>query len=167
MIFIIQMIKNDFLSFVSPLWILSTLINSKNVSMPFTMLFIGGMNMLQSVLRATWSPKVVKKTNLSRKFADYWQEMIINHYLCDIITTFIYNMEDVNRIKLVLVEKKRTSKWLSEQLGVNPSTVSKWCTNTSQPDVACLLTIADLLEVDIKELLVREYKSYLLSKEPK
>lgn len=74
-------------------------------------------------------------------------------------------MEDVNRIKLVLVEKKRTSKWLSEQLGVNPSTVSKWCTNTSQPDVACLLTIADLLEVDIKELLVREYKSYLLSKE--
>ena len=79
----------------------------------------------------------------------------------------IYNMEDVNRIKLVLVEKKRTSKWLSEQLGVNPSTVSKWCTNTSQPDVACLLTIADLLEVDIKELLVCEYKSYLLSKESK
>jgi len=72
-------------------------------------------------------------------------------------------MEDVNRIKLVLVEKKRTSKWLSEQLGVNPSTVSKWCTNTSQPDLACLLKIADLLEVDIKELLVREYKQYLLS----
>jgi len=78
-----------------------------------------------------------------------------------------YNMEDVNRIKLVLVEKKRTSKWLSEQLGVNPSTVSKWCTNTSQPDLACLLKIADLLEVDIKELLVREYKSYLLSRESK
>lgn len=93
--------------------------------------------------------------------------MIINHYLCGIITTLYYNMADVNRIKLVLVEKKRTSKWLSEQLGVNPSTVSKWCTNTSQPDVACLLTIADLLEVDIKELLVREYKSYLLSKESK
>ncbi len=78
---------------------------------------------------------------------------------------FIINMEDVNRIKLVLVEKKRTSKWLAEQLGVNPSTVSKWCTNTSQPDVACLLKIADLLEVDIKELLVREYKQYLFSKE--
>ena len=74
-------------------------------------------------------------------------------------------MEDVNRIKLVLVEKKRTSKWLAEQLGVNPSTVSKWCTNTYQPDVACLLKIADLLEVDIKELLVREYKNYLLSQE--
>lgn len=72
-------------------------------------------------------------------------------------------MEDVNRIKLVLVEKKHTSKWLSEQMGVNPSTVSKWCTNTSQPDIASLLKIADLLEVDIKELIVREYKAYLLS----
>ena len=76
-------------------------------------------------------------------------------------------MELVNRIKMVLFEKKRTSKWLSEQLGVNPSTVSKWCTNTSQPDVACLLRIADLLEVDIKELLAREYKQYLLSQESK
>ena len=76
-------------------------------------------------------------------------------------------MELVNRIKMVLFEKKRTSKWLSELLGVNPSTVSKWCTNTSQPDVACLLRIADLLEVDIKELLVREYKQYLLSLESK
>ena len=72
-------------------------------------------------------------------------------------------MEDVNRIKLVLVEKKRTSKWLSEQMGVNPSTVSKWCSNTSQPDITSLLRIADLLEVDIKELIVREYKSYILS----
>ena len=72
-------------------------------------------------------------------------------------------LEDVNRIKLVLVEKKRTSKWLSEQMGVNPSTVSKWCTNTSQPDITSLLRIADLLEVDIKELIVREYKSYILS----
>lgn len=72
-------------------------------------------------------------------------------------------MVDVNRIKLVLVEKKRTSKWLSEQMGVNPSMVSKWCTNTSQPDIARLLRIADLLEVDIKELIVREYKAYLLS----
>jgi len=76
-------------------------------------------------------------------------------------------MEAVNRIKIVLFEKRRTSKWLSEQLGVNPSTVSKWCTNTSQPDVACLLKIADLLEVDLRELLVREYKQYLLSQESK
>ncbi len=74
-------------------------------------------------------------------------------------------MEDINRIKVVLVEKKRTSKWLSEQMGVAPSTVSKWCTNSSQPDLGNLLKIADLLEVDIKELLVREYKQYILSQE--
>ena len=43
-------------------------------------------------------------------------------------------MQDVNRLKLVLVEKKKTSKWLAEELQVNQSTVSKWCTNSSQPD---------------------------------
>ena len=74
-------------------------------------------------------------------------------------------MEDINRIKLVLVEKKRTNKWLSEQMGVTPSTVSKWCTNSSQPDLGSLLKIADLLEVDLRALIVREYKSYLLSQE--
>ena len=73
------------------------------------------------------------------------------------------DMEDVNRIKLVLVEKKRTNKWLSEQMGVTPSTVSKWCTNSSQPDLPSLLKIADLLDVDIKELIVREYKQFLIS----
>ena len=72
-------------------------------------------------------------------------------------------MEDINRIKVVLVEKKRTNKWLAEQLGVNPSTVSKWCTNSSQPDLNCLLKISDLLGVDIKELIVREHKQYLMS----
>ena len=77
-------------------------------------------------------------------------------------------MEDINRIKLVLVEKKRTSKWLSEQLGVTPSTVSKWCTNSSQPDITNLLKIASLLDIDIKELLVSEYKkNYLLPQEDK
>lgn len=88
--------------------------------------------------------------------------MIYFHYLCGIKPN---DMEDINRIKVVLVEKKRTNKWLAEQMGVKPSTVSKWCTNTSQPDVASLLKIADLLEVDIKELLVREYKQYLPSQE--
>ena len=74
-------------------------------------------------------------------------------------------MNDLNRMGMVLFEKKRTSKWLSEQLGVNPSTVSKWCTNSSQPDLASLLKISDLLEVDIKELIQREYKNFLLSQE--
>lgn len=66
-------------------------------------------------------------------------------------------MEDLNRIKVVLVEKKRTSKWLSEQLGINPSTVSKWCTNTSQPDIETLIKISKLLEVELDELLNKRY----------
>lgn len=72
-------------------------------------------------------------------------------------------MEPINRLKIVLYEKKRTNKWVAEQLGVTPSTVSKWCTKVSQPDLNCLLKITDLLEVDIKELIVREYKNFLLS----
>ena len=65
----------------------------------------------------------------------------------------LFNMEDINKIKVMLVEKKRTSKWLAEQLGKNPATVSKWCTNTSQPDLQTLTRIAELLEVDTKDLL--------------
>ena len=75
--------------------------------------------------------------------------------------------KDINRLKIVLVEKKRTAKWLAEELQKAPATVSKWCTNTSQPDLACLLKIADLLEVDIRELFIREYKQYFLAKESK
>ena len=73
-------------------------------------------------------------------------------------------MEDINRIKTVLFEKMKTARWLAGEMGVTPSTVSKWCTNSSQPDLATILKIADLLEVDIRELFVREYKQYLLSK---
>ena len=76
-------------------------------------------------------------------------------------------MEPVNRIKIVLFEKNRTNKWVSEQMGVNPSTVSKWCTNVSQPDLNSMLKISDLLQDDIRELIVREYKQYLISHESK
>lgn len=62
-------------------------------------------------------------------------------------------MGEINRLKLVLVEQKRTSKWLAEQLGVNPSTVSKWCTNTSQPPLETLIQIAQYLGVTIQDLL--------------
>lgn len=61
-------------------------------------------------------------------------------------------MQDVNRLKLVLVEQKKTSKWLSEKLGVSPSTVSKWCTNSSQPDIETLARISKLLNVSIEDL---------------
>lgn len=60
--------------------------------------------------------------------------------------------EDINRIKVVLADKKRTNKWLAEQLGKDPATVSKWCTNTSQPSLDTLVEIADLLDVDISDL---------------
>lgn len=61
--------------------------------------------------------------------------------------------KDFNRLKVVLVEKKRTSRWLATELGKNFTTVSKWCTNTSQPDLPTLNRIADLLDVDVKELI--------------
>lgn len=63
------------------------------------------------------------------------------------------NKRDINRLKVVLAEKKRTNKWLAEAMGKDPATVSKWCTNTSQPGLETLLEIADILKVDIKELL--------------
>ena len=62
-------------------------------------------------------------------------------------------MKDINRIKVVLVQKKRTSKWLSEQLGKHPATSSKWCTNTSQPDLVTLTKVAALLDVDVRQLI--------------
>ena len=61
--------------------------------------------------------------------------------------------KDINRLKVVLAEKKRTNKWLAEQLGKDPGTVSKWCTNTMQPNLETLVEIAIALEVDVKYLL--------------
>jgi len=66
-------------------------------------------------------------------------------------------MEDINRLKLLLVEKKKTSKWLSEQLGITPSTVSKWCTNTSQPDMETLAKISKLLDVGVEDLYNKQF----------
>ncbi len=63
-------------------------------------------------------------------------------------------MDKINRIKAVLADVGRTNKWLAEQLGKDPTTVSKWCTNTSQPDLNTLSEIARLLNVDQRELLV-------------
>ena len=60
---------------------------------------------------------------------------------------------DINRLKVVLAEKKRTNKWLAEQLGKDQATVSKWCTNASQPSLEMLLKIAETLEVDMNDLL--------------
>lgn len=68
--------------------------------------------------------------------------------------------KDINRIKVALVEKKKTNKWLSEQLGCATTTVSKWCTNACQPPMETFLKIAKILDVELDELL---NKSHLTS----
>jgi len=61
--------------------------------------------------------------------------------------------KDINRIKVVLADKKRTNKWLAEQLDKDPGTVSKWCTNTLQPNLETLIRISNLLGVQVQDLL--------------
>lgn len=63
-------------------------------------------------------------------------------------------MSNYNRLKLVLVEHQKTGKWLAEQLGKSTCTVSKWGSNTVQPDLKTLNEIANLLHIDVKDLLV-------------
>lgn len=64
-------------------------------------------------------------------------------------------MENLNRLKAVLADSCKTNKWLAEQLGKDPVTISKWCTNTTQPDLQTLAKISELLDIDIRELLVK------------
>jgi transcriptional regulator with XRE-family HTH domain len=69
-------------------------------------------------------------------------------------------MADINRLKVVLVEKKRTNKWLASELKKDPATVSKWCTNTSQPDLHTLTKIAFLLGVEVRDLINKNEDIY-------
>ena len=62
-------------------------------------------------------------------------------------------VRDLNRLKVILAEKKKTNKWLAEQLGCAPTTVSKWCTNSSQPSLESIEKIANLLDIDYTELI--------------
>jgi DNA-binding Xre family transcriptional regulator len=62
------------------------------------------------------------------------------------------NNKDLNRIKVVLVEQKKTAKWLAQQIGKDPATISKWCTNTSQPSLETLNKISEILEVKMSDL---------------
>lgn len=61
--------------------------------------------------------------------------------------------ERINRIKVVLVEQNRTGKWLAEQLQKNEATISRWCSNTSQPSLEMLVKIATVLNVEPKDLI--------------
>lgn len=72
--------------------------------------------------------------------------------------------EKINRIKVVLVEQGKTGKWLAEQLGKNETTVSRWCSNASQPSLEMLMKIAEILDVDVRNLIhVEKYNSNSLS----
>ena len=62
-------------------------------------------------------------------------------------------MQDINRLKILLAEKKRTNKWLGEQLGVNATTISKWCTNSSQPSIKMIFRIMEVLDADISQII--------------
>lgn len=64
--------------------------------------------------------------------------------------------KEINRIKVILAEKKKTNKWLAEKLVVAPTTVSKWCTNDCQPPMETFVKIAKLLEVEISDLIRAE-----------
>ena len=61
--------------------------------------------------------------------------------------------KELNRLKVVLAEKKKTNKWLGEQLGKDKTTISKWCTNNLQPNLEMLIKIAQVLEVEVQELI--------------
>ena len=67
-------------------------------------------------------------------------------------------MAQINRLKVVLVEQNRTGKWLAETLEKKDATVSRWCTNESQPSLETLIEIAKALNVDVKDLLISTKK---------
>lgn len=70
-------------------------------------------------------------------------------------------MENIYLIKVVLADSGKTSKWLAKQLGKDPVTISKWCTNTTQPDLHTLYKISDILNIDVRDLLVGKKKTNL------
>ncbi len=62
--------------------------------------------------------------------------------------------QKINRIKIALVENGKTGKWLAEQVGKNEATVSRWCSNKMQPSLDTLVKISELLDIDVKELII-------------
>lgn len=67
---------------------------------------------------------------------------------------------EINRIKVALAETRKRNKWLAEQIGKDESTVSQWCTNSRQPSLESLVRIAEVLQVDVRELLCSTKQSY-------
>lgn len=115
-----------------------------------------------SIMRLAPLPQSPFQKKLSKQYLS-----LIHIYFSEIITTFadIVNLllstknrigmesERINRIKVVLVEQNRTGKWLAEQLQKNEATISRWCSNTSQPSLEMLVKIATVLNVEPKDLI--------------
>ena len=98
---------------------------------------------------------------MSSRFYDHqalgWENIILGALWNDgypDVQSKMAKEKDFNRLKVVLAEKKKTNKWLAEQLGKDPATISKWCTNSAQPGLETLYQIAECLEVDVKDILV-------------
>mgnify|MGYP003508810964 FL=1 len=70
-----------------------------------------------------------------------------------IVCQLKYIMKQLNRLKVVLVEKNKSGKWLAEQLGKDPATISRWCSNSIQPSIETMAQIAEILNIDVRELL--------------
>lgn len=99
--------------------------------------------------------EVKRKENdgFSSVFYEFMMDFRINNVTLESNSNWkSMNSKDLNRIKVVLVEQKKTAKWLAEQVGKDPATVSKWCTNTSQPSLETLGKIASVLQVKMSEL---------------
>lgn len=107
------------------------------------------------VLQIAASPKV---DDYSRKH--HWH-IETNHQFCKIYNnnSSFRKTKKLNRLKVVLVEKRRTNKWLTRQLDKDPATIFKWCTNTAQLSLETLSDIAMSLEVDVKDLLQSSIKN--------
>ncbi len=75
-----------------------------------------------------------------------------------------YMAQNINRLKIVLAEQKKTARWLAIQMDKDPATISKWCTNTSQPSVETFIRIADILHVDVRELITPTRNDVVLQK---
>lgn len=95
----------------------------------------------------------IKKVKLLKNKVRFSLFLQTNYYLCEQnITLRIMESKRLNRIKVVLVDKQKSNKWLAEQVGKDPATISKWVTNTTQPNLETLLLIAKVLEVNVNEL---------------
>ena len=75
-----------------------------------------------------------------------------------LVTSSEYSLTNLNRLQVVLVEQGKTGKWLAGEIGKSTCTVSKWCSNTVQPDLKTLNDIANILQVDVKDLIVSNSK---------